>query len=56
LGKSGKIFFGSPSYEDISYAKHVVDNLKILEIKEMIQTIHILGSSILRYDLSRRLK
>jgi len=56
LGKSGKIFFSSPSYEDVAYTKTVIDNLKMLKIKEIIQTVHISGSSILRYDLSRRLK
>jgi acetoacetate decarboxylase len=56
LGKSGKIFFGSPEYEDVAYTKHVVDSLKMLQIKEIIQTTHIYGSSVLRYDLSRRLK
>ena len=56
LGKSGKIFFGSPQYEDVAYTKYVVDNLKTLQIKEIIQTAHICGSSVLRYDLSRRLK
>jgi len=56
LGKSGKIFFGSLQYEDVGYTKYVIDNLKTLQIKEIIQTAHIYGSSVLRYDLSRRLK
>jgi acetoacetate decarboxylase len=56
LGKSGKIFFSSPDYEDVAYTKHVVDNLKTLKFNEVVQTAHICGSSVLRYDLSRRLK
>ena len=31
LGKSGKVFFGSPEYEDVAHTKHVVDNLKLLK-------------------------
>ena len=56
MGKSGKIFFGSPSEEDIASIKHIVDNLELLKIKQVIQALHIRGSAILRYDQSRRLK
>lgn len=46
LGKSGKIFFGSTEREDITNAKHAVEILKTLKLKEVIQTVHIHGSSI----------
>ena len=56
LGKSGKLFFGSAGYEDVAFIKQIIDNLKTLQVNQLIQTAHICGSSILRYDLSRRLK
>ncbi|MBC8387005.1 MAG: hypothetical protein H8E13_03025 [Actinobacteria bacterium] len=56
LGKSGKIFFGSPGEEDVASIKHIIDTLKTLKVNQVIQTLHICGSALLRYDLSRRLK
>ena len=56
LGNSGKIFYGSPGFEDVSFTKNIVDTLKTLKLNEVVQAAHIYGSTILRYDLSRRLK
>jgi len=56
LGSSGRIFFGDPSEEDVGIIKRVVDALKTLPIRRVTQTFRMSGSSVLRYDLSRRLR
>jgi hypothetical protein len=56
MGKKGNIFFGSTVMENIWSIQNIIDNLKKLKLNNIIQTLHLQGSAILRYDLSRRLK
>lgn len=56
LGKSGKVYFADAGPMDVGYAKPVVDALKTLPIRQVTQTLRLRGSSVLRYDLSRRLR
>lgn len=56
MGKKGSIFFGSTDMEDIWSIQNIIDSLKKLKLNRIVQTLHIQGSAILRYDLSRRLK
>jgi len=56
LGKTGNIFFGNASEEDIGWYKQIVDALKTLPVREVIQTVMFRGSQSLRYDLYRRLQ
>jgi hypothetical protein len=54
-GKKGDIFFGTATNEDIGWYQQIIDALKTLPIREVIQTARFRGSQILRYDLYRRL-
>jgi acetoacetate decarboxylase len=56
LGKSGEIFFGNAGEEDIGFGKRVVDALKTLPIRQIIQTVRFRGSQVLRNDLCGRLR
>jgi len=47
---------GTKDGKAVNYGKDIIDNLKKLKLNQVIQTLHIQGSAILRYDLSRRLK
>ena len=55
FAKSGKVIFGNADVNDIGHVKFLMDALKTLPIKEVKQALHLRGSAILRYDLSRRL-
>lgn len=56
LGKSGKLHSGSAGVEDIGHARNLLNALSTLAMIEPKQSLHFLGSSVLRYDLSRRLE
>ena len=55
LGKSAKLRFGSAGAEDIAHARKLLDALKTLTIIKPLQALYFKGSSVLRYDLSKRL-
>jgi acetoacetate decarboxylase len=55
LGKSAKLQFGSAGVEDIAHARQLLNALTTLSISKPVQAIYFKGSSVLRYDLSRRL-
>lgn len=55
LGKSAKLHFGSAGTEDIAHARKLLDALSTLAISKPVQALYFKGSSVLRYDLSRRL-
>ncbi len=55
LGKEATVTYGSAGVEDIGYARNIIDALLTLEIVEPLQSLYFVGSSVLRYDLSRRL-
>lgn len=56
FAKSGELFFGNADTNDIGQIKSLIDALKTLQVRKVKQALHLRGSAILRYDLSRRLK
>ena len=56
LGKSGQIFFGEEMESVIMVGKQVVDALKTLPMRQIIQTARFRGSLVLRNDLCHRLR
>jgi hypothetical protein len=56
MGKSGEMYFGDITSEDVGHTKAVIDALKTLPVRTLTQTLHFRGSSALRYDISRRLR
>lgn len=56
LGKSGQIFFGDAGEESIGVGKRVVDALKTLPVRQVIQAVRFRGSQVLRNDLCGRLR
>lgn len=52
---TGTVRFGNASSNDIGQLKIIIDALKTLKIKKIKRVLHIQGSTILRYDKSRRL-
>ncbi len=56
LGKSGEVYFSDAAMRDVGYGNSVMDALKKLPVRRLIQTLRFRGSAVLRYDLSRRLR
>jgi acetoacetate decarboxylase len=56
FAKTGKVFFGNAGADDIGQVKFLIDALKTLPVKKVKQALHLQGSAVLRYDLSRRLE
>jgi len=56
LGKSGTVYFGNAGKDDIAEIKSVIDAIKTLPVRRLSQAVHLRGSSVLRYDLFRRLR
>lgn len=56
LGKGAKLHFGTAGAEDIAHARNLLDALTTLSISQPVQALYFKGSSVLRYDLSRRLR
>lgn len=56
MGKHGKVYFGSPTKDDIATVVNVVDALRTLKMIKIEQTLHFQGSAVLRFDQSYRLR
>lgn len=56
FGTSGDLFFGNPTHTDVSLISSIFDALKILPIHQVIGVSRSRGSSVLRADLSHRLR
>lgn len=56
LGNSGEIYFGAAGQGDIGSIQQLVDALKTLPVRQVVQALRFRGSSTLRLDLSRRLR
>jgi hypothetical protein len=56
LGKSGELYFGNPTEQDIGYFKPIVDALKSLPVRSVTQTVHWRGSMVLRNDKNGRVR
>ena len=56
MGKTGEVYIGNPSEEDVSYYAQITTVLAALPVRKVIQAIRARGSGVLRYDLYRRLK
>ena len=56
LGKSARLRLGSPDSDDVGPIRSIIDALSSLKVLKPIQAVHFQGSSVLRYDLSRRLR
>ncbi len=55
-GKKASLRFGFARQEDIGVVKNFIDTLATLTIIKPLQVLHYTGSSVLRYDLSHRLR
>ncbi len=55
FSETGTIQFGNATFEEIAQYKNLLDALKTLPIKKVKRVLHFQGSTILRYDKSRRL-
>ena len=56
LGKSGELYFGAPTEADIGDFKPIVDALKTLPMRKVIQTVYSRGSMVLRDDKNGRIQ
>ncbi len=56
MGKSGSLYFGEVTVEDISDTVHVIEALKSIPIGKIEQVLHFQGSVVLRFDQSGRLQ
>ncbi len=56
LGKSAQLRLGSPESDDVGPIRSMLDALSTLEVLKPVQAVHFQGSSVLRYDLSHRLR
>lgn len=56
LGKSGELYFGSCTEQDIGEYKPVIDALKTLPVIKVTQTAYSRGSMVLRNDKSGRIR
>ncbi len=55
LGKVGEFYFGNLTHQDIGDYTNVIDALKSLPVRKVIQTSHSVGSMVLRNDKNGRL-
>ncbi len=55
LGKTGELYFGDPSEKDIGGFKPMIDALKSLPVRRVMQAAHTRGSMVLRNDKNGRL-
>lgn len=55
-GKSGSLSLGTAGREDIGLVRPLLDALATLTVVRPFQAVHFHGSSVLRYDLSHRLR
>jgi acetoacetate decarboxylase len=56
LARSGTITYGTAGREDVGHARPIVDALRALPVRRVVQALRFQGSAVLRYDLSRRLR
>lgn len=56
LGKSAHLRFGSADAADVGVIKPLLDALATLTVIQPVQALQLQGSSVLRYDLSHRLR
>ncbi len=56
MGKKASLRFGIARQEDIGVVKNLVDALATLTVIRPVQVVHFIGSSVLRIDLSHRLR
>jgi hypothetical protein len=56
LGKTGSVRLGNAEAEHMVQMKPLMDALAALPVVQPVQSLHIRGSSTLRYDRSRRLR
>lgn len=55
FAKFGSVYFGEADIQDIGQVKQLIDALRTLPVQEIKRALHMRGSAVLRYDLSRRL-
>jgi len=55
FAKTGKIYFGNATSNEIGQVNILIEALKTLPVRQVKQALHFQGSAVLRYDLSRRL-
>jgi acetoacetate decarboxylase len=55
LGKSGTLYFGNATENEIGEYKPIIDALKTLPVRSVIQTVHNYGSMVLRNDKNGRI-
>lgn len=56
LGKRGEVYFGDPTEQDIGDFKPLLDALKSLPVRSVVQTVHSRGSMVLRNDKNGRIQ
>jgi acetoacetate decarboxylase len=56
MGNQGRLYFGTPTKEDIGTVVNIIDSLKTLKINRIKQVLHFQGAAVLRFDRSHRLK
>lgn len=56
LGKNGEMYFGNTSEKDIGDFNPVIEALKSLPVREVMQTVHSMGSMVLRNNKNGRLR
>jgi hypothetical protein len=56
VGAEARLYFGSPSEEDIGEFRPIIDALRSMPVRQVTQTIRARGSMVLRYDKCRRLQ
>ncbi len=56
LGKTGELFFGNPDQREIGDIRRLLDALRTLPVRSVIQTVHWHGSMVLRNDKNGRIR
>jgi acetoacetate decarboxylase len=55
-GVEGRVYYGDPSHEDVSFNKAILDAVKSLEIKSILGVSRTYSSTLLRGDLAKKLQ
>jgi hypothetical protein len=56
MGKQARLYFGSPTGDDVGTVANLIQALKRLEMVRIERVLHFQGSADLRFDQSHRLK
>ena len=56
LGKGGEFYVGNPNERDVGDFKPLIDALRSLPVRRIVQTVHWRGSMVLRNDRNGRLR